>query len=67
MEKNTNPQKRIIEPPVAKMPKPLSEIEQTYYDSLQELDKIGVHVAQKIIPHVYSMERSYGFQKWKKK
>lgn len=61
MEKNTNPQKS--EPLV----QPLSEIEQTYYDSLQEMDRIGVQVARKIIPHIYSMERSYGFQKWQKK
>jgi len=41
-----------------------SEHGRQYYDSLQEMDQIGVCVSLKTIPHVYCIERSYGFQKW---
>jgi len=38
-----------------------------YLASLTEIERIGVEVATEVIPHIYSIERCYGFQEWKKK
>lgn len=38
-----------------------------YYDSLSEMDQIGVRVAHKTIPQVFCIERSSGFAKWAKR
>ena len=35
-----------------------------YLASLTEDERIGVQVAREVIPHIYSIERSYGFHKF---
>jgi hypothetical protein len=52
--------KEVIEPRFA------SEKGNLYYASLSEMDKIGVQVALKTIPHVFCLERSSGFLTWNK-
>jgi len=39
-------------------------MEEAYWNQLSHDQKIGIRVALKIIPNVYCMERTQGYQKW---
>jgi hypothetical protein len=41
-----------------------NNLEQQYFDTLTEQDKKGIQVAQEVIPHIFCLNRTYGFQKW---
>jgi hypothetical protein len=46
---------------------PVATQAESYVASLTEFERIGVQVATEVIPHIYCIERCYGFQLWKKK
>jgi hypothetical protein len=55
--------------PTIPLPEPtlVRPLEQAYWEQATEAQKTGIRVAMKTIPNIYCMERTLGFQEFRKK